>query len=119
MKTFRQFLNESGQLASLIGAIRDRGVEIDVYEKNGIIKISKIVVPKDMRNQGIGSSVMKKIAKYADETSQKIALTPDSAFGGNKNKLRAFYKRLGFVDNKGRNKDFSFMESMYREPSTK
>ena len=31
-------------------------------------------------------------------------------------RLKTFYKRFGFVENKGRNKDFSYRDSMYRLP---
>jgi hypothetical protein len=39
-----------------------------------------------------------------------------SDFGGNKNRLVGFYKRFGFVENKGKNKDFSTMDLMIRPP---
>ena len=31
-------------------------------------------------------------------------------------RLKKFYKKFGFVENKGRNKDFEISELMYREP---
>lgn len=93
-------------------------VTLDVYEKNGTINLSRIVVPKDMRSSGIGSNVMNDLTSYADKTGQKMALTPSGEFGGNVKRLKDFYKQFGFVENKGKNKDFSTMETMIRLPET-
>jgi hypothetical protein len=93
-----------------------KDVTLDVYEKNGTINLSRIVVPKDMRSSGVGSSVMTDLTSYADQTGQKMALTPSSEFGGNVKRLKDFYKQFGFVENKGKNKDFSTMETMIRLP---
>ena len=37
-------------------------------------------------------------------------------FGGNKNKLIKWYKKLGFVENVGRKKDYEIRNYMYRLP---
>lgn len=92
-------------------------VGLDVYENKGTINLSKIVVPKEMRSSGMGSSVMNDLVDYADSTGQKIALTPSSDFGGNVKRLKEFYKSFGFVENKGKNKDFSTRETMIRPPN--
>jgi predicted GNAT family acetyltransferase len=94
-------------------------VQIEVSEKNGEINLSKIIVPKEQRGQGIGSKAMQDIVDYADKTNQKIVLTPTNDYGGSKTRLKEFYKRFGFVENKGRNKDFSTRESMIRPASKK
>jgi hypothetical protein len=47
-----------------------------------------------------------------------ITLTPDNLWGSNVNKLKKWYKSLGFVENKGRNKDFQTMQAMYRLPKS-
>tara|TARA_R110000851_G_scaffold123761_2_gene253678 strand:+ start:6343 stop:8151 length:1809 start_codon:yes stop_codon:yes gene_type:complete len=112
---------EGGLLGSSSKSMSDiknkfKDVSLDVYEKNNTINLSRIVVPKDVRNSGIGSDVMQDLVSYADETGQKVALTPSSDFGGNVKKLKEFYKRFGFVENKGKNKDFSTRESMIRPP---
>jgi len=93
-------------------------VDLDIYSSPKGLTLSKIVVPKEARSEGIGSSVMSDLVKYADENNLPIALTPDSSFGGNKTRLKSFYKNFGFVDNKGRNKDFSFRETMIRQPES-
>jgi GNAT superfamily N-acetyltransferase len=84
------------------------GVKIDGgVDKSGYATLSRIEVPKDLRNQGLGSQVMKDLLAEADATGVTMALSPSSDFGGNKSRLTEFYKRFGFVPNSGRNKDFS------------
>ena len=91
-------------------------VIIDASVGKKDINLSRIVVPKEMRNQGVGTQVMSDLSEYADSIGKRITLTPSSDFGGSVPKLKSFYKELGFVENKGKNKDFSTREAMYREP---
>jgi GNAT superfamily N-acetyltransferase len=91
-------------------------VIIDASVGKKDINLSRIVVPKEMRNQGIGTQVMNDLSEYADGIGKRITLTPSGDFGGSVPKLKTFYKELGFVENKGKNKDFSTRETMYREP---
>jgi GNAT superfamily N-acetyltransferase len=92
-------------------------VTIDASVGKKDINLSRIVVPKEMRNQGVGTQVMSDLSEYADSLGKRITLTPSSDFGGSVPKLKTFYKELGFVENKGKNKDFSTREAMYREPN--
>jgi len=93
----------------------DKGIKLSIYEKDGVIDLSKIVVPE--KGQGAGSETMRQIISYADETGQKIKLTPSTDFGASSiGRLKKFYKKFGFVENKGRNKTFEFRDSMYRVP---
>ncbi|ENU07738.1 hypothetical protein [Acinetobacter calcoaceticus] len=84
---------------------------------SNVLSLHKIIVPEAMRNQGTGTNAMQDIINYADSQNKTIALTPSSDFGGNKTRLTGFYKKLGFVENKGRNKDYEISESMYRSPN--
>lgn len=98
----------------------DHGVDHLIHEKNGIIRLDKLIVPKESRGQGIGSRAMQDIADYADETNQRIALSPDTSFGASsRSRLVKFYKQFGFKENKGRGADLSVSESMIREPKSK
>lgn len=81
-----------------------------------IFHLSKIEVPEALRGAGRASAFMEELATVADQNGWTIALSPSSDFGASESKLRAWYKRLGFVDNKGRNADYAISESMYREP---
>lgn len=95
------------------------GIELGLKgsPSSNVLSLHKIVVPKAMRNQGNGTKAMQDIIRYADSQNKTIALTPSSDFGGNKSRLTSFYKKLGFVENKGRNKDYEISESMYRSPN--
>jgi hypothetical protein len=92
------------------------GIKHAISEKTGAITLSQIVVPESDRGAGKGTAAMQALVDYADRTWQRVMLTPSSDFGGNKKRLTEFYKRFGFVENKGKNKDFSTMERMIREP---
>jgi GNAT superfamily N-acetyltransferase len=95
---------------------KNSDVNLDIAEKNGVINLSRIVVPKEQRGTGVGSGIMKQLVDYADATGSRITLTPSTDFGGTSvSRLKDFYKQFGFVENKGRNKDFSTRETMYRE----
>ena len=92
------------------------GITGDMSEKNGLITLSRIVVPAGERGAGKGTDAMQALVDYADATGQRIALSPSADFGGNKKRLLEFYKRFGFTENKGRSKDFAVSETMIREP---
>ena len=97
---------------------RAAGIDGMVSERNGQIVLDKIVVPEDSRSQGVGTQAMQQLIEYADRTGQPIALTPSEDFGGDKKRLAEFYKRFGFIENKGRDKDFEISEGMYRPART-
>lgn len=117
--SFKGFLIEAHH--DSLDSVRDRwtadGIKHFIYEKNGTITVSQIVVPKDERSEGKGSAAMKVLINYADKTNQRIVLSPSTSFGGSRGRLTEFYKRFGFVDNKGKNKDFTTQELMIRVPT--
>lgn len=99
-----------------------KGVDLDVYlSKDGTkINLSKISVDPKQRNQGIGTQVMNDIIQQADNTNAIVTLSPSVDFGGTSvARLKDFYKEFGFVENKGKNKDLSISETMYRKPVQK
>jgi hypothetical protein len=90
-------------------------IKLNIFETENEIKLSKIVVSE--KNMGVGTSVMNDLTNYADNNNKVITLTPSKDFGATSvNRLKTFYKRFGFVENKGRNKDFSYRDTMYRLP---
>lgn len=89
-------------------------IKLDLSRGNGKVTLSRIVVPE--RSKGVGSAVMRRIVEAADRNGDTVTLTPSADFGGNKARLVKFYKRFGFVENKGRNKDYEISETMYRPP---
>ena len=93
-------------------------VSISLFEGDDTITLSKIVVPQNERGTGLGSKVMVDIVEYADKNNKKIVLTPSKDYGASSvARLISFYKRFDFVENKGKNKDFSTRETMYRLPA--
>ena len=70
--------------------------------------------------QGAGTAAMQNLIDYADQRGLRIELTPAQKGDPNgttsRGRLVKFYKGLGFVENKGRAKDFSTTAGMVREP---
>ena len=84
---------------------------------SGIAVLSKLVVPQTDRGAGTGSAVMSDIVARADEEGWTLALTPSTDFGGSSlRRLEGFYRRFGFVPNRGRHRDFETTEAMIRRP---
>lgn len=85
---------------------------------SGDLALREIEVAEGMHNKGIGTKFMEQLCRAADANGWKIVLTPDTYKGSAMGRLKGFYKGFGFVENKGRNKDWSVWESMYREPES-
>lgn len=94
-------------------------LQLSLSGTGNTVTLNKIIVPEGQRGQGTGSQVMQRVVDWADQNGKTVALTPSKDFGGTVSRLKSFYKSLGFVENKGRNKDFEISETMYREPSEK
>lgn len=108
-------------LENVVAPLKEKGLTLDIYEsKNNPNKLvlSKIEVPKELRKSGVGSNAMQELTGFADIQNKTITLSPSTDFGGSSvSRLKDFYKRFGFVENKGKNKDYSISESMYRLPT--
>jgi GNAT superfamily N-acetyltransferase len=89
-------------------------VDFHVSEGRGPLVVNKVVVPPDMRGQGVGTQFMHDVLAHADAAGKPVALSPSSDFGGNKARLVDWYRSMGFVPNKGRVADLSISESMFR-----
>ena len=78
---------------------------------NNMIDLSAIHVAKDDQKQGAGTGAMNDLADYADKYGLTIVLTPgvrDTGHGTtSRSRLVKFYKRFGFIQNKGRKMDFA------------
>lgn len=85
------------------------------------VRISTIRVQHDRNREGIGSQVMEELTRWADANGSVLVLTPASQGRGfpSKTKLKSWYRRFGFVPNKGRNKDYLYMDTMIRRPQAK
>ena len=127
-------LLKAGTMAGMVSKISGYGVSDDllkalfkaapdadasIAQKGDKLTLSKIEIPKESRNQGIGGKFMEELVNYADKNELTAALTAAGDFGGSKAGQQRFYKRYGFKPNKGRNKDYSIMENMIRNPAGK
>ena len=92
------------------------GLKLSLSGTGDNVTLNKIIIPEDQRGQGTGTQVMQRVIDWADQNGKTVALTPSKDFGGSVPRLKSFYKQLGFVENKGKNKDFEISESFYREP---
>ena len=101
---------------SLLDKYPDIRFELYPTEKTKKVYLTGFIVPFTMRGTGVGTAFMEDLVKLADQDGWTITLTPSSSYGGNVNRLKDFYKRFGFVFNKGSNRDFSHKEDMYRSP---
>lgn len=95
-------------MEELLAQIRNQypSIDIEAYETNNRIEVMQIYVPPNERNSGIGSNVLKQIQQYAKEKGKPIVLRPEPERGQKAN-LDRFYKRHGFVHNKGKNIDYA------------
>lgn len=117
-ENFREYLREN---TTFINSIKRKYIneftKINIYEFDNKISIDLIVAKE--KNTGAGSKLMNDICAYADKENKIIILSPSDEFGGSKKRLIVFYKRFGFVENKGKNKIFEIFESMYRLSNAK
>lgn len=103
-------------LFALYDNLEKLGVDTFITDRKGVIVLSKIVVKKEARSQGTGTKAMELICAYADKRKMPLALSPTTDFGGTKSRLVQFYKRFGFVENKGRDRIMGVTETMVRRP---
>ena len=94
------------------------GIELDlsINERLKAVKLHLIKIPKDKRNQGIGTKTMKQVLDYVDDQGLLMTLTPSDAFGSSKRRLVEFYKSFGFRLNNGPYRDLRFKDTMIRKP---
>ena len=87
-----------------------------ILSKNGkYVTLNKIVAKEC--GKGYGSKFMEELTRIADENGWVLTLTPDASFGASSvGRLKKFYKKFGFVPNKGKKTDFNTRESMIRRP---
>jgi len=107
-------------LQAIISKYKALGVDSYISQSpDQPVIISQIIVPKDERNQGLGTAMMEDLVRWADSTGTVLALTPSKEYGASSvARLQSFYRRFGFEKNRGRNKDWSTQESMVRKPKT-
>ena len=90
------------------------------HKPDFVVKLYDIEVPKSQRKRGVGTAIMEAFVRFADERNYGLILEParHGYEGGTTSRARLvrFYKRFGFVENKGRHKDFTLPPGMLRWP---
>ncbi len=91
---------------------------ITYFPQYNRLHLDSLIVPKAMRNQGIGSKIVQEIIDFAHSHGYCLTLTPgvkDKNTGTtSQSRLKRFYGRLGFK----KNKDYRFSSSMINKPPT-
>lgn len=74
-------------------------------------------IEMETQGSGSGSALMELVCKWADQNKVTLTLTPSTSFGATSTqRLVNFYKRFGFVLNKGKQSNFKTRQAMYRTP---
>jgi GNAT superfamily N-acetyltransferase len=102
-RDFKPILEPEAQSISSISKKYSNDLsKLEVRETENSIVVDSLIVMKSKRNQGIGSSVLDDISRYADSKGKPVTLTP-SGLGANRaektERLNEFYKRIGFSEN--------------------
>ena len=107
------------ELDDIINKYEAQGMACWIYLKgNKAIEVASIKIKdKTQRRKGLGTSLMTEIAGLCDKYELLCVLTPDNSESSMTGLLR-FYKSFGFVSNTGRNKDFTYRNSMIRYPKS-
>lgn len=99
-----------------LGVEIDASISTDSYKRENL-HLSRIEIEKGRRGKGLGTKAMEDLTHLADQYGLLMTLSPSTDFGASsKERLKRFYRRFGFVSNKGRHKDFTLFDSMYRLP---
>jgi GNAT superfamily N-acetyltransferase len=90
---------------------------------NGSLFLSDLYVKEEHRGTGVGTKVMNSIIKFADTENLPIVLIPEPDDDNiSPKKLMDFYKKFGFIINKGKRMDYTFSmpfaTTMYRMPKS-
>lgn len=102
-------------LADIKAWAAESGLDADLTERTGEVEIN--MLRSENQGEGVGSEFMRRMGEWADRNGARLLLTPEKVGNTSAPRLKAFYKRFGFVENKGRSKDFSTRAGMIREPS--
>lgn len=94
----------------------DQGFEAEFnIAGSNLITIEIIGVPKEMHGKGYGSIIMKNLINYADANGIVLQLRPAASSTHSRAKLINFYKKFGFIENKGKSSNDNY-QYMYRLP---
>ena len=94
--------------------LKELTISKTLNDNDDYITLNKIIV--NSKGSGNGTIFMKDLCKWADMYGKIICLTPSDSFGASSiSRLKKFYKKFGFIENKGQKSDFNIKETMYRK----
>lgn len=108
---------ENGTLEDIENKYKSYTKYLSINEGENQITLRNIVLKESERNKGIGQAFIEDLIEYADRKGKTITLTPTREYGTYE-QLKKWYKRNGFVENKGRNADLRLSDTMYRLPES-
>lgn len=98
---------------------RERSINVFLSSaaRTRVIHMARLIVPKEARGTGVGSLWMDVLTTMADAAEATVTLDPSVDYGASSRaRLVAFYRRFGFVENRGRTRDDALFAAMYRRP---
>lgn len=105
------------EFGALAREAEEEGVVLTIGENGNDVTLHMIDTSPAGRGEGIGTKYMQKLTDLADAEGKRLKLDPDASVGAtSRGRLVKFYKRFGFVENKGRNRDYEISQDMYRDP---
>ena len=108
---------ENNSVADIKNKYKDEVKYLILSENESTVSINNMIVKEDLRNKGIGQNILNDIIEYANKNNKTITLTPTSEFN-TKDRLKKWYKKNGFVENKGKNTNFLISDTMYKLPNS-
>jgi GNAT superfamily N-acetyltransferase len=115
----RTILSRQAEAIRLRDGLERFDISAVLLDRDPPLRLDFFVVGKGDRKQGRGTRAMQDLTRFADALGWKTILSPEPIprqGTTSRDRLVRFYKRFGFVENRDRNKDFRFMEGMWREP---
>lgn len=112
--------SKSPTLAGVREQVAHDGINLEVTERGPYVNFE--MIRSEHPGAGNASSALKALTDYADRTGKTIVIrsaeSPAGLRGGlSRSQLTAWYKRHGFVANKGANKDYAVTGELLRPPS--
>lgn len=103
--------------SALTKTLRDRfwvKAYADIRQTDGHLNLSMLSDPN--KDEANATAALAFVCKFADRHGLVVRASPGKEFAGSKEKAIAAYAQAGFVRNRGRTKDFTISDTMYRLP---
>jgi GNAT superfamily N-acetyltransferase len=110
------FTKPSPIAVTLRNKYEDKLEKLFIYETPKYIELNQIRLYPHMQNKGWGTAIMEDLIEYGNKTGKILTLTPSDTFGKSITFLEKFYKKFGFIPNKGSKRDFEIKDTLIRYP---